>query len=176
MPSDFEGFAFVQIGAFRMPSEINSVLYVRIWPTSGSNLDVFKVAFLRSIVALIDISTWAHEVSHSLHPNTCKVKVDKAKNKIICNKVVQIVKKWKTCININCRYIPMISLDHQSFNWINYQLWDNWLVHIVRFWTTLFALQYEKFRERRIRLASIHACDSSKFAGSGIKRVFFAII
>ena len=118
------------------------ILYVRIWPTSGSNFDVFKVAFLRSIVALIDISTWAHEVSHSLHPNTCKVKVAKAKNNIFINKVVQRVKKWKTCININCRYIQMISLDHQSFNWINYQLWDNWLVHIVRFWTTLFALQY----------------------------------
>ena len=121
------------------------ILYVRIWPTSGSNLDVFKVAFLRSIVALIDISTWAHEVSHSLHPNTCKVKVAKAKNKIICNKVVQIVKKWKTCININCRYIQKISLDHQCFNWINYQLGDNWLVHIVRFWTTSFALQYTLF-------------------------------
>ena len=97
------------------------ILNVRIWPTSGSNLDVFKVAFLRSIVALIDISTWAHEVSHSLHPNTCKVKVAKAKNKMSNNKVVQRVKKWKTCININCRYTPMISLDHQCFNWINYQ-------------------------------------------------------
>ena len=119
-----------------------NILYVRIWPTSGSNFDAFKVAFLRSIVALIDISTWAHEVLHSLHPNTCKVKVVKAQKNIFNNKGVEKCEIMKICININCRYLPKISFAHRSFNWINYPIRDNWLVHIVRFWTTLFALQY----------------------------------